>query len=142
MAGLDPNTPVPTEITLLSASKLLEIHFDDGRQFSLSYEFLRVHSPSAAVRGHGVGQETLQQGKRAVDIVELQPVGNYAIRPVFSDGHNSGLYSWDYLYHLGVNHDRLWQDYLERLRAVNGSRDATELPSPTAGPVRSCGHQH
>lgn len=142
MAGLDQNTPAPTEIALLSASRLLEISFADGQQFRLSFEFLRVFSPSAEVRGHGPGQETLQQGKRDVNITDIEAVGNYAIRPVFSDGHNSGLYSWDYLYQIGSDHDRLWQDYLDRLQAAGGSRDPADLPPPSALPRTGCGHQH
>jgi len=140
MAGLDQHTPLPTEITLHSQSKRLEIAFDDGSRFTLPFEFLRVQSPSAEVRGHGPGQETLQQGKRDVDVVELQPVGNYAIRPVFSDGHDSGLYSWDYLYMLGQRQDALWQDYLARLEHAGGSRDPSRLPPPA--PKGGCGHHH
>ena len=140
MAGLDQNTPLPTEITLHSQSRRLEIAFDDGSRFTLPFEFLRVHSPSAEVRGHGPGQETLQQGKRDVDVVDLQPVGNYAIRPVFSDGHDSGLYSWDYLYMLGQQQDALWQDYLDRLEQTGGTRDPAKVPPPA--PKGGCGHHH
>ena len=113
----------PTAITLHQASRVLEIAFDDGRSFRLPYEFLRVHSPSAEVRGHGPGQETLQTGKRDVTIDDIEPVGHYALRPKFSDGHDSGLYSWDYLYDLGERHDELWRSYLERLAAAHASRD-------------------
>jgi DUF971 family protein len=123
MAGLDRNTPTPTEIKLHQKSRLMEIAFSDGRSFQLSYELLRVFSPSAEVRGHGPGQETLQTGKRDVDIVGLEPVGSYAVQPQFSDGHNTGIYSWDYLYDLGANRDALWQDYLARLAAAGASRD-------------------
>ena len=140
MAGLDRNTPLPTEITLHSQSKRLEIAFDDGSRFTLPFEFLRVHSPSAEVRGHGPGQETLQQGKRDIDVVDLQPVGNYAVRPVFSDGHDSGLYSWDYLYTIGQQQDALWQTYLDRLAQAGGSRDPAEVPPPA--PKGGCGHHH
>ncbi|WP_341646559.1 DUF971 domain-containing protein [Thauera sp. SDU_THAU2] len=140
MAGLDRNTPLPTEITLHSQSKRLEIAFDDGSRFTLPFEFLRVHSPSAEVRGHGPGQETLQQGKRDVDVVDLQPVGNYAVRPVFSDGHDSGLYSWDYLYTLGQQQETLWQTYLDRLARAGGSRDPAKVPPPA--PKSGCGHHH
>jgi DUF971 family protein len=123
MAGLDATTPHPTEIKLHQASRVLELAFDDGHAFRLPYEFLRVHSPSAEVRGHGPGQETLQTGKREVTINEVEPVGHYAIRPTFSDGHDTGIYSWDYLFDLGLRHDELWQQYLERMAAAGASRD-------------------
>ncbi|MBS0320103.1 MAG: DUF971 domain-containing protein [Proteobacteria bacterium] len=123
MAGLTATTPVPTAITLHQQSRVLELAFDDGRAFRLPYEFLRVHSPSAEVRGHGPGQETLQVGKRNVGIETVEPVGHYAIKPVFSDGHESGIYSWDYLYELGIRQDELWHQYLERLAREGGSRD-------------------
>ena len=115
--------PQPTEIKLHQASRVLEIAFDDGRRFRLPYEFLRVHSPSAEVRGHGPGQETLQTGKRDVTIANVEPIGHYALRPTFSDGHDSGIYSWEYLYDLGVRQDELWQRYVERLAAAGASRD-------------------
>lgn len=124
MAGLDASTPVPTEIKLHQASRVLEISFANGTTFRLPWEFLRVHSPSAEVRGHGPGQETLQTGKEAVGITELETVGHYAIRPMFSDGHGSGIYSWDYLYDLGVRQSELWQSYLARLAAAGASRNA------------------
>ena len=123
MAGLDTRTPTPTEIKLHQASRVLEVTFSNGRTHRLSYEFLRVYSPSAEVRGHGPGQETLQVGKRDVTIASLEPVGHYAVRPTFSDGHESGIYSWDYLYDLGERHDELWRRYLERLAAAGASRD-------------------
>ena len=123
MAGLDKTTPVPTEIKLHQTSRVLEIAYSDGRAFKLPYEFLRVYSPSAEVRGHGPGQETLQVGKRDVTIAAVEPVGHYAIQPRFSDGHDSGIYSWDYLYELGANHDDLWQRYLDRLATAGASRD-------------------
>ena len=123
MAGLDARTPQPTEIKLHQASRVLEVTFSNGRTHRLSYEFLRVYSPSAEVRGHGPGQETLQTGKRDVTIASLEPVGHYAVRPTFSDGHESGIYSWDYLYDLGERHDELWRRYLERLAAAGASRD-------------------
>lgn len=140
MAGLDDTTPIPTELAVHRQSRRLEITFDDGSCFSLPFEFLRVFSPSAEVRGHGPGQETLQVGKRDIDLVDLQPVGNYAVKPVFSDGHDSGLYSWDYLYHLGREHDALWQDYLDRLAAAGASRDPAANPPPA--PKSGCGHKH
>lgn len=114
----------PTDIVLHQQSRILEIAFEDGKTFKLPCEFLRVLSPSAEVRGHGTGQEVLQTGKRDVNIVAIEPVGNYAVKLVFSDGHDTGLYSWDYLYTLGVDHDALWQDYLERLEKAGASRDA------------------
>jgi DUF971 family protein len=124
MAGLTKDSPYPTEIKLHQQSRRLEIAFSDGARFNFSFEFLRISSPSAEVRGHGPGQETLQTGKREVEIKELEPVGNYALQPTFSDGHATGIYSWDYLYDLGVNEQQLWNDYLERLAAEGASRDA------------------
>ena len=118
-----PSTPHPTEIKLHQTSRVLEIAFADGRTFKLPYEYLRVYSPSAEVRGHGSGQEVLQVGKREVTIKEVEPVGHYAIRPLFSDGHDTGIYSWDYLYGLGDEQDELWQRYLERLQRAGASRD-------------------
>ena len=114
---------VPTGITLHQKSRVLEIAFSDGRSFRLPYEFLRVYSPSAEVRGHGPGQEVLQVGKRAVEIRSLEPVGSYAVQPQFSDGHNTGIYAWDYLYELGENQERLWAQYLDRLSAAGASRE-------------------
>ena len=114
--------PVPTEIKLHQKSRLMEIAFADGKTFKLPYEFLRVHSPSAEVRGHGPGQEVLQVGKRAVEIRALEPVGSYAVQPAFSDSHATGIYSWEYLYHLGENQERLWADYLARLQQAGASR--------------------
>lgn len=113
---------VPTEIKLHQKSRVMEVAFDDGRQFRLPREYLRVYSPSAEVRGHGPGQEVLQAGKREVDIRSLEAVGSYAVQPVFSDGHSTGIYSWDYLYELGENQDRLWREYLAKLRDAGASR--------------------
>ena len=114
---------VPTEIKLHQKSRVLEIAFDDGKTFRLPYEFLRVYSPSAEVRGHGPGQEVLQTGKRQIEIRALEPVGSYAVQPVFSDGHGTGIYSWDYLYELGQNQEKMWADYLNRLKAAGASRE-------------------
>ena len=139
MAGLKPDTPIPTEIKLHQKSRLLELAFDDGERFELTYEFLRVYTPSAEARGHDQGQETLQVGKRDVDIVSLEPVGNYALKPVFSDGHESGLYSWDILHTLCVHRDELWQAYLDKLEAGGGSRDPADSPAP-AVKAPSCGN--
>jgi DUF971 family protein len=118
-----PEDVVPTEIKLHQKSRVMEIAFSDGRSFQLPYEFLRVHSPSAEVRGHGPGQEVLQVGKRSIEIRTMEPVGSYAVQPVFSDGHATGIYSWDYLYELGQNQDKLWTKYLEKLKQAGASRD-------------------
>jgi len=114
---------VPTGITLHQKSRVLEIAFADGRVFRLPFEFLRVYSPSAEVRGHGPGQEVLQVGKREVDILSLEPVGSYAVQPRFSDGHHTGIYSWDYLYELGENQTSLWEKYLQKLALAGASRE-------------------
>ena len=141
MAGLDSNTLIPTEIKLHQTSRLLELSFADGTNFRLPYEFLRVYSPSAEVRGHGPGQETLQVGKREVTIAEVEAVGHYAIRPKFSDGHETGIYSWDYLYELGSRQQEMWDQYLKRLDAAGASRDADENTA-AAAPAHACGHHH
>lgn len=122
MAGLDVNTPNPTSIVLHQRSRELEIGFDDGANFRFSFEFLRVHSPSAEVQGHSPEQAVLQVGKQDVLITELEHVGHYALRPVFSDGHSSGLFSWDYLYRLGQEKEQLWQQYLDALASRGLSR--------------------
>jgi DUF971 family protein len=114
--------PVPTEIKLHQKSRVLEVAFDDGRTFRLPYEYLRVFSPSAEVRGHGPGQEVLQTGKREVEIRHVEPVGSYAIQPTFSDGHATGIYSWDYLYELGVDQEARWAGYLKQLESAGQSR--------------------
>lgn len=135
--------PAPTEIRLHQKSRLFEIAFANGERFELSYEYLRVFTPSAEARGHGPGQETLQVGKREVGIERIEPVGNYAIRPVFSDGHDSGLYSWDMLYNLGRHHDELWQAYLDRLAAAGRSRDPEDPANNPPQPPKArggCGH--
>ena len=120
---MDRNTPRPTEIKLHQKSRLLEIAFDDGSRFSLPCEYLRVFSPSAEVRGHGPGQEVLQVGKRDVEIKEIEPVGNYAVKLGFSDGHDTGLYSWEYLHELGEKQESSWKSYLARLEQAGASRD-------------------
>jgi DUF971 family protein len=114
--------PTPTQILLHQKSRVLEVAFDDGRSFRLPYEYLRVFSPSAEVRGHGPGQEVLQTGKRDIEIRHVEPVGSYAIQPTFSDGHATGIYSWDYLYELGTEQDARWAAYLKRLEAAGQSR--------------------
>jgi DUF971 family protein len=124
MAGLDKNTPTPQDITLHNQSRVLEIAFSDGQTFRLPFELMRVYSPSAEVQGHGPGQAVLQTGKREVEIVDLVPVGNYAVQPTFSDGHSTGLFSWDYLYFLGTQQVELWADYNARLLAAGMKRDA------------------
>ena len=141
MGGLDKDTPIPTEIKLHQKSRTMEITFSEGSKFELSYEFLRVFSPSAEVRGHGPGQETLQIGKKDVEIANFEPVGAYAVKPTFSDGHESGLYSWDYLYFLGQNRDELWSKYLARLEEAGASRDPAENPAPPPK-AGGCGHHH
>jgi len=127
MGGLTASTPIPTEIKLHKQSKVLEIAFNDGRRFELPCEYLRVFSPSAEVRGHGPGQEVLQVGKKDVEITAIEPVGQYAVVLVFSDKHDSGIYSWDYLYDLGVNQARYWQTYLQRLEAAGESRESKRI---------------
>ena len=123
MASATAAAPAPSAITLHQKSRVLEIAFEDGEAFRLPYEFLRVYSPSAEVQGHGPGQEVLQVGKSKVEIRSLEPVGSYAIQPTFSDGHATGIYSWEYLRHLGENQERLWQDYLDRLAGAGASRE-------------------
>lgn len=150
---------IPTEIAVRQQSRVLDITFEDGAMFSLPFEYLRVYSPSAAVTGHSPGQEVLQVGKRDVNITEIAPIGNYAVKPIFSDGHESGLYTWDYLYKLGREQETLWQDYLARLAAAGFTGDSGRIPgvmtrgaqaaanaSLTGGAVArtsgGCGHKH
>ena len=136
---------VPIGLTVRKQSRVLEVAFND-EEFSLPFEMLRVYSPSAEVRGHGPGQETLQTGMREVNVEALEQVGNYAVQPHFSDGHNTGIYSWDYLYWLGKNQDELWEDYLVRLEAAGFSRESGRDASMTAvaasGAGGGCGHSH
>lgn len=115
--------PIPTEITLHQKSRTLEIAFDDGARYTLPFEFLRVMSPSAEVRGHGEGQEVLQAGKKNVNVTGLEPVGSYALKLVFDDGHDSGLYTWEYLHELGAHQDAVWQDYLRQMEEAGESRE-------------------
>lgn len=124
MAGLQSGAPTPQAMTVHSQSKVLEVSFSDGAEFRIPFELMRVYSPSAEVQGHGPGQEVLQSGKREVDLVGLEPVGNYAVQPSFSDGHDTGIFSWDYLYFLGSQQDKLWADYTARLAAAGVERDA------------------
>jgi DUF971 family protein len=138
MAGLTQTTPQPTAITVHQQSHVLEVGFSDGANFRIPFELMRIYSPSAEVQGHGPGQEVLQTGKRDVDITVLEPVGNYAVQPTFSDGHSSGIFSWDYLYFLGSQEGELWKQYESRLQVAGMSRDA-----PMAGAAASaCGHSH
>ncbi|MBP5997710.1 MAG: DUF971 domain-containing protein [Azonexus sp.] len=139
MAGIERDTPIPSEIKLHQKSRLLEIAYENGERYKLDFEYLRVYTPSAEARGHGPGQETLQTGKRNVDIERIEPVGTYAVRFVFSDGHDSGLYSWDLLYNLGKHHDELWQEYLKQIDAQGLSRDIDTTSRPSGG---SCGQHH
>ena len=140
--------PMPTELTVHQKSRLLDIAFDDGSAFSIPFELMRVYSPSAEVKGHGPGQETLQVGKREVGIKGVEPVGNYAVKPLFTDGHESGIFTWDYLYKLGSEHNALWQDYLDRLHAAgfegdSGREPGTVLPGALVrGGVCGSGHSH
>jgi hypothetical protein len=138
MAGLDKNTPTPQDITVHGATRALEVSFSDGASFRIPFELMRIYSPSAEVQGHGQGQEVLQTGKREVTLTELAPVGNYAVHPTFSDGHDTGIFSWEYLYFLGAQQDQLWADYERRLTEAGVIRDA---PMPEAA-GSSCGHSH
>jgi DUF971 family protein len=124
MAGLQTGAPTPQDLTVHSKSRVLEMTFSDGKTFRIPFELMRVYSPSAEVQGHGPGQEVLQTGKREVELAALEPVGNYAVQPTFSDGHDSGIFSWDYLYFLGSQQDQLWADYEARLKAAGVDRDA------------------
>lgn len=139
--------PTPTELTVHQKSRLFDIAFDDGSAFSIPFELMRVYSPSAEVKGHGPGQEVLQVGKREVGIRGVEPVGNYAVKPLFTDGHESGIYTWDFLYKLGSEHDALWQDYVARLHAAGFEGDSGREPGTVlpGAPVRTggCGsHSH
>ena len=136
MSGPTPKSPQPTALTVHQASRQLEVAFDDGAAFRIPFELMRVYSPSAEVQGHGPGQEVLQTGKREVGIVGIEPVGHYAVQPRFSDGHESGIFSWEYLYHLGADQAELWQRYEERLAAAGMGRD-DPMPEKSGG---ACAH--
>jgi DUF971 family protein len=138
MAGLTPDTPTPESLTVHGASRVLEVAYSDGASFRIPFELLRVYSPSAEVQGHGPGQEVLQTGKREVGITAIEPVGNYAIKPFFSDGHESGLYTWEYLYELGRLQDEFWAQYLDRLQESGMDRD-TPMPGKASGGGHGCG---
>ncbi len=117
------NSPIPVAINLKKQSRVLQLEYEDGQQFELGFEFLRVHSPSAEVKGHGPGTEVLQSGKQEVGITAIEPVGNYAIKLVFDDGHDSGLYTWAYLHELGLNQENYWQQYLVKLDKAGLQRE-------------------
>ena len=138
MAGLTSKTPQPAAITVHQQSRTLEIVFTDGSEFRIPFELMRVYSPSAEVQGHGPGQEVLQTGKRQVELTALAPVGNYAVQPTFSDGHDTGIFSWDYLHFLGSQQADLWKKYESRLEAASANRDAPMV----AAAASACGHQH
>lgn len=131
MSASTTEAPAPTALTLHQASRVLEIGFDDGSVFRLPFELMRVYSPSAEVQGHGPGQEVLQTGKREVGITDVATVGHYAVQPRFSDGHDSGIFSWSYLYTLGRDQDELWRRYEQRLAAAGADRD-TPMQRPGA----------
>ena len=133
MAGLGKTTPQPTAITVHETSRVLQVAFDDGSDFRIPFELMRVYSPSAEVQGHGPGQEVLQTGKRAVRLLGLEPVGNYAVQPTFSDGHSTGIFSWDYLHFLGSQEEELWQKYEARLVAAGADRDTASAAAAGAG---------
>ena len=130
MAGLMAGAPTPAALTVHGQSRVLEVAFSDGAVFRLPFELMRVYSPSAEVQGHGPGQETLQTGKRDVGLLGLEPVGNYAVKPLFTDGHESGIFTWDYLYSLGSRQAELWAEYEARLQAAGRGRDD---PMPVKG---------
>jgi DUF971 family protein len=138
MAGLTKNSPTPASIVVHQQSRVLEVGFSDGATFRIPFELMRVYSPSAEVQGHGAGQEVLQTGKRDVGLVDLAQVGHYAVQPTFSDGHQSGIFTWEYLYFLGAQETELWREYEARLAAAGASRDTEMLPPAAPG----CGHSH
>ena len=140
MAGLKAGAPTPQALTVHEQSRVLEVGFSDGATFRIPFELMRVYSPSAEVQGHGPGQEVLQTGKRNVALVNLEPVGNYAVKPTFSDGHDSGIFTWDYLYELGQKQDALWAQYTERLAAAGADRDAPMAPKGGAEGHACGGH--
>lgn len=139
--------PIPLDLAVRQKSRILDISFDDGSSFSIPFELMRVYSPSAEVKGHGPGQEVLQLGKREVGITAVEPVGNYAVKPEFDDGHASGIFTWDYLYKLGSEQGSLWQAYLDRLHAAgfegdSGREPGTVMPGAASAPKSGCGHSH
>ena len=144
MAGKTSKTPTPqpTSIVVHQQSRVLEVGFSDGAQFRIPFELMRIYSPSAEVQGHGPGQEVLQTGKRDIGLSSLEPIGNYAVQPTFSDGHESGIFSWDYLYFLGSQQGELWKRYRERLAQAGKDRDAPMGGTAGAATGGGCGHSH
>ncbi|MDB5881568.1 MAG: hypothetical protein JWP43_1446 [Ramlibacter sp.] len=136
MAGLNSETPTPQDLTVHGQSRVLEVTFSDGAHFRIPFELMRIYSPSAEVQGHGPGQEVLQTGKRDVELTALEPVGNYGVQPTFSDGHDTGIFSWEYLYFLGSEQEKLWADYERRLKQAGVPRDAA-MPEKAG---QACGH--
>ncbi len=134
--------PTPVSFKVRTQSRVMEVAFDDGAQFSIPFELLRVYSPSAEVRGHGPGQETLQTGKRDIGIVGVEPVGNYGIKPIFSDEHSSGIFTWDYLYQLGRDQDAMWETYLQKLEAAGFTRESGRDQDMSSSAGGACGHHH
>ena len=137
MAGLKPDTPLPTALTVHQQSRVLEVAFDDGAHFRIPFELMRIYSPSAEVQGHGPGQEILQTGKRQVLVSDLTAVGHYAVQPHFSDGHDTGIFSWDLLYRLGTDQAQLWQQYEARLQTAGVDRDAPMVKAGAGGACAS-----
>ena len=145
MAGLTPQTPQPSSITVHQQSRVLEVGFANGSLFRIPFELMRIYSPSAEVQGHGPGQEVLQTGKREVGLTALEPVGNYAVQPTFSDGHDTGIFSWDYLFFLGSQQEDLWRKYEGRLTQAGVGRDAPMIVAGTSKATSGggCGgHSH
>lgn len=138
MTALSSTTPTPTALTVHQLSRVLEVVFSDGNNFRIPFELMRVYSPSAEVQGHGPGQEVLQSGKREVDLLSLEPVGHYGVQPAFSDGHDTGIFTWEYLYFLGSQQAELWTQYEARLKAAGRDRDSP-MPVASGG---ACGHHH
>ena len=144
MAGLTPQTPQPSSITVHQQSRVLEVGFANGSLFRIPFELMRIYSPSAEVQGHGPGQEVLQTGKREVGLTALEPIGNYAVQPTFSDGHDTGIFSWDYLFFLGSQQEDLWRKYEGRLVQAGVGRDApmAVAAASKAASGGGCGHSH
>ena len=142
MAGLTPQTPQPSSITVHQQSRVLEVGFANGSLFRIPFELMRIYSPSAEVQGHGPGQEVLQTGKREVGLTALEPIGNYAVQPTFSDGHDTGIFSWDYLFFLGSQQEDLWRKYEGRLAQAGVGRDAPMLVAAAAASGGGCGGGH
>lgn len=136
------SSPIPVSFKVRKLSRVVEVAFDDGVTFSLPFELMRVYSPSAEVRGHGAGQEVLQTGKREVEIHGIEPVGNYGVKPLFSDGHTSGIFTWDYLYQLGRDQAAMWESYLQKLEVAGFTRDSGRDQAMGEGGGAGCGHHH